>query len=200
MEVEVKLLKTWSSLFGIRIVGALKVKGVQFEPIDEDFTNKSPLLVLYNPVHKKIPQNPFSPEDPMERAVARFWTKFGDDKVMSSIWEAFIKGRKEEACAFAPAIEKLKLLEEELEGKQFFSGERIGIVDIAFGWLANLVPVLEEIHAIKMIAEERFSILHACMHEFSKVPVIADCWPPHEKLVSKFRAIRESLLEAPPHA
>ncbi|KAH8491467.1 hypothetical protein H0E87_023557 [Populus deltoides] len=225
MEKGVKLLKTWSSPFGIRIVWALKVKGVQFEPIDEDLINKSPLLLLYNPVHKKIPvlvndgkpvveslvileyieetwkQNPLFPEDPLERAAARFWAKFGDDKVMPSIWEAFIKGREEEECAFAPVFENLKFLEEELKGKQFFGGERIGIVDIAFGWLANLVPVFEEIHAVKMIDEERFPLLYAWMQEFSKAPVIADCWPPHEKLVNKFRAIRDqSLLAAAPNA
>uniref|UniRef100_A0A6N2LFW9 Uncharacterized protein n=1 Tax=Salix viminalis TaxID=40686 RepID=A0A6N2LFW9_SALVM len=66
-------------------------------------------------------------------------------------------------------LENLKLLEEELEGKQF-SG---GIVDIAFGWLANLL---------------------LRMHEFSKLPVIADCWPPHEKLVSKFLLVESELV------
>jgi len=87
-------------------------------------------------------------------------------------------------------------LEEELKGKQFFGGERIGIVDIAFGWLAHLVPVFEEIHALKMIDEERFPLLYAWMQEFSKAPVIADFWPPHEKLVNKFRAIRDQSLLA----
>ncbi|CAK7341753.1 unnamed protein product [Dovyalis caffra] len=225
MADEVKLLKTWSSLFGLRVVWALKIKGVQYESIDEDLTNKSPSLLLYNPVHKKIPvlvhdskpvvesliileyieetwkQNPLLPEHPKERAAARFWAKFGDDRVMPSIWEAFIKGREEEEhCAFAPAIENLKFLEEQLKGKQFFGGERIGLVDIALGWLANLIPVLEEIHAIKLMDRERFPLLFAWIQEFSKTPVIADCWPPHEKLVSKYRAIRESLLAAaPPH-
>ncbi|KAB5529669.1 hypothetical protein DKX38_019750 [Salix brachista] len=106
---------------------------------------------------------------------------------MPSIWEAS-KG------AFAPAIENLKLLEEELEGKQFSGGERIGIVDIAFGWLATLVPVLEEIHALTMIDEDRFPLLYAWMHELSKLPVIADCWPPHEELVSKFLLVESELV------
>lgn len=105
MAEEVKLLKTWSSPFGLRIVWALKLKGIHFDPIDEDLSNKSPLLLQYNPVYKKIPvlvhngkpiseslvileyvdetwkQNPLMPQDPYEKAMARFWAKFGDDKV-----------------------------------------------------------------------------------------------------------------------
>ncbi|CAI0556228.1 unnamed protein product [Linum tenue] len=52
---EVKLLKTWSSLFGLRVVWALKLKGIPYESVDEDLTNKSDLLLQYNPVHTKVP-------------------------------------------------------------------------------------------------------------------------------------------------
>lgn len=106
MAEEVKLFKSWSSPFGIRIVWALKLKRIQYDSVDEDLSNKSPLLLQYNPVHKKIPvlvhngkpiaeslvileyieetwkQYPLLPEDPQERAAARFWAKFGDDKVI----------------------------------------------------------------------------------------------------------------------
>ena len=55
MAEEVKLFRTWSSPFALRIVWALKIKGVEYETIFEDLSDKSPSLLQYNPAHKKIP-------------------------------------------------------------------------------------------------------------------------------------------------
>ena len=51
----VKVFRTWSSPFAFRVVWALQMKGVPFENIYEDLSEKSSLLLHYNPIHKKVP-------------------------------------------------------------------------------------------------------------------------------------------------
>ncbi|XP_031251784.1 glutathione transferase GST 23-like [Pistacia vera] len=104
-EESVKLFGNWASPSTLRVKWALKLKGIQFEYVEEDLSNKSPLLLRYNPVHQKVPvlvhngrplaeslliieyideiwkHNPLLPEDPYERAQARFWAKFFDEEM-----------------------------------------------------------------------------------------------------------------------
>ncbi|MFS7915544.1 putative glutathione transferase [Helianthus anomalus] len=102
---EVKLLGIWQSPFTFRVKLALSFKGVEYEYVEEDILNKSPMLLQYNPMYKKVPvlvhngkpivesliimeyideiwkDHPLLPEDPLEKARYRFWAKFVDDKV-----------------------------------------------------------------------------------------------------------------------
>ena len=102
----IKLHGVWASPFSCRVKWALQLKGIPYKYIEEDLMNKSKLLIEYNPIHKKIPvlvhghkpicesmiiieyldeiwphKHPLLPKDPCERAFARFWLKFAEDKV-----------------------------------------------------------------------------------------------------------------------
>ncbi|XP_058108052.1 glutathione S-transferase U7-like isoform X2 [Magnolia sinica] len=102
---EVMLLGKWASPFVRRVEWVLKLKGIQYDYVEEDLSNKSSLLLNYNPIWKKVPvlvhrgkpvvessvileyidetwkENPILPDDPFERAMASFWAKFAGEEV-----------------------------------------------------------------------------------------------------------------------
>jgi len=103
---ELKLLGGWFSPFALRVQIALNLKGVDYEFVEETLNPKSELLLKSNPVHKKIPvllhedkaicesaiiveyidevwSNVPSilPQNAYDRANARFWVAYIDDKV-----------------------------------------------------------------------------------------------------------------------
>ena len=104
---KVVVLDFWASPYAMRTKVALREKGVEFEVQEEDLWNKSELLLKSNPVHKKVPvllhnNKPIVeslniveyidetwnssapsilPSHPYDRALARFWSDFVDNKV-----------------------------------------------------------------------------------------------------------------------
>ena len=102
---DLKLLGLPLSPFVISVRMSLNMKGVSYEYVDEDLSNKSELLLKSNPVHKKVPVlihngkpiceslvilqyvdelfagRSILPTDPYERATARFWAAYAGDNV-----------------------------------------------------------------------------------------------------------------------
>ncbi|KAJ7955525.1 putative Glutathione s-transferase [Quillaja saponaria] len=214
---DVKLHGSWASAFNSRVIWALKFKGIPFEYIEEDLSNKSPQLVQYNPIHKKIPilvhdgkpicesmtiveyiddfwpENPLLPSDPHERALARFWVKFADQKG-DSIWSIFLTNGEEREKAIKDNMEIFKIVEDQCLGeKKFFGGDNINIVDIAFGGFAHWLGVIEEIVGLNLL-EENFPALHAWTKNFKEVPVIKENLPDRDKMLVFFKGRREAIL------
>jgi glutathione S-transferase len=102
-----KLLGLTVSPFVIRVRMALQLKGIGYEYVEQDLFIKGELLLMCNPVHKKVPVlihdgkpiceslaivqyvdevwaatgTSILPADPYERAHARFWAAYADSKV-----------------------------------------------------------------------------------------------------------------------
>ncbi|KAG6643314.1 glutathione S-transferase U8-like [Carya illinoinensis] len=206
MAEELSLLGMWASPFSCRVKIALKLKVVQYKYVEEDLFNKSPLLLKYNPIDKKVPVlvhngnplleslvileyidetwqgYPIFPKDPYERAVARFWAKFIDDKLLPAIRRACWGEEKGREKAVEEATELLQLLEMELKEKRFFGGETIGLVDIVADTLSLWLTSFEEGSGVELMTREKFPKLSKWSHEFASTSAVKENLPPKDEL------------------
>ncbi|CAA0806671.1 Glutathione S-transferase U7 [Striga hermonthica] len=215
-----KLVGFWASIYAQRVKWALKLKGIEYQYIEEDIFNKSPLLHQLNPVYGKVPvlvlhdgkslpespiileyidetctDHPLLPRDPYERARARFWGRFVDEKVVESTWLALCSEGENQEKAVKVAIEALGKMEEELNGKIFFGGDTIGFLDLIMAFVSYVLPVWEDIASVKILDPVKFPGLTAWMGNFINHPVIkGDYLPPRAAVFDYFRGRREQLI------
>ncbi|KAI7749984.1 hypothetical protein M8C21_021202 [Ambrosia artemisiifolia] len=211
MAEEVKLHSFRGSPYGCRVEIALNIKGIKYDFIQEDLNNKSPDLLKYNPVYKKIPVlvhngNPISesvviveyiddawkgapimPVDAYEKARARFWAKFIDEKFIPAIFKAFVSHGEEQDIL--EANEQLQFLENELKvkGNKFFGGDNINLVDICAGYIAFWAGAAEEALGIEVVTRDKFPKLTEWCHNYTNCQVVKDNLPPRESLVAYYK-------------
>lgn len=211
---DLKLLGAWPSPFVIRVKLALSFKGLSFENVEEDLSNKSELLVSSNPVHKKVPvllhngkpiceslvivqyideafagTGPsFLSSDPHERAVARFWAAYVDDKLVAP-WVQTFRGKTEEDKSegfkqMLAAVETLEgALRESSKGKAYFGGGSVGLVDIMLGSLLSWLNATEVLTGTKIFDTLKTPLLAAWVERFRELDGAKAALPDNEKMV-----------------
>ncbi|XP_059305481.1 probable glutathione S-transferase [Lycium ferocissimum] len=208
---DVKLLGLWYSPFSHRVEWALKIKGVKYEFTEEDLQNKSPLLLESNPVHQKVPvlihngksicesmviveyideafEGPsILPKDPYDRAIARFWAKFLEDKV-PAVGKTFFRKGEEQEKSKEEALEVLKILDNELKGKKFFVGDKFGFADIAANFVGLWLGAFEEASGVVLVTRETFPNFCAWRDEYINCSENKEYLPPKDELIAHFKA------------
>ncbi|XP_076914359.1 putative glutathione S-transferase [Bidens hawaiensis] len=211
MADEVKLYGVNGSPFVCRVKIALNIKKIDYKYVVEDLSNKSADLLKYNPVHKKVPvfvhngnsvseslviveyiDNawkgvPILPQDAYERAHARFWAKFIDDKCTPALFQAI--GSHGEKQDVAEANEQLQFLENELhvKGKKFFGGDKISLVDIAATFIAYWVGAAEEALGIEVVSKDKFPKIKEWGGNYINNQVVKGGLPARDFLYSFFK-------------
>ncbi|KAL1808304.1 hypothetical protein ACET3Z_025294 [Daucus carota] len=193
----VQVLGTTFSPFVNRVRISLNLKSVNFELIEENLAAKSDLLLKSNPVHKKVPvlihdgkciseslviveyiDEKWSgddgvsilPSDPYDRAVARFWAAYFDDKVVPVLFKLSFGPESERVALIEQLAEGLVPLEEAFmtcsKGKSYFGGDNIGYTDIALGSFIGWIKAIEKMSGIKVLAEAKTPCLVGWVNKF----------------------------------
>ncbi|KAF4401616.1 hypothetical protein G4B88_001810 [Cannabis sativa] len=210
MGEEVKLYGARGSPFSDRVNIALKLKGVEYKYFEENYlNNKSTSLLKYNPIHKKVPTfvhnekpiaeslvifeyidetwktHPILPQHPYERAQARFWSYFIDDKIVPTTLKV-VKAKEERKNTLEELSEYLEMLEKELKDK-YVGGEGIGMVDIAGNFIAQWIPTTKELVGVDILTEAKFPKLYQWSWDFATHPAIKEVSPSKEEIIAIFK-------------
>ncbi|XP_062200172.1 probable glutathione S-transferase GSTU6 [Phragmites australis] len=220
---DLKLLGMWSSPYVLRVQLALSLKGLTYECVEEDLKNKSELLLKSNPVHKKVPvllhngrpvcessvivqyiDEAFAatgpsllPADPYERAVARFWAAYIDDKLLAA-WTKASMGKTEEEMAEGKKLSDVAVetLEGALKGKPFFGGDSVGYLDVMLGGLLGWVRAAEELQGIKHFDPAKTPLLAAWAERFGALDAVQAVTPDVNRLVEFGKVMKARLAAA----
>ncbi|PHT37607.1 putative glutathione S-transferase [Capsicum baccatum] len=217
---QVKLLGFWYSPFTHRVEWALKMKGVEYEYIEEDRHNKSSLLLESNPIHKKTPvlihngkpicesmfiveyidetfKGPsILPKDPYDRALAHFWAKFLEDKSTVAI-DILLHLGEEQEKAKEQVYEMLKVLDNELKDKNFFVAENFGFADIAANLMGFWLGIFLEVSGVTdLVTSEKVPNFCAWRDEYVNCSQVKDYLPPRKDELLVYFQLARARIEA----
>ncbi|KAL2510194.1 Glutathione S-transferase U17 [Forsythia ovata] len=213
----VQLLGESPSPYVNRVQIALNLKSIEFEFIQENPYDKSERLLKVNPVQKKIPVlihdgkpicesliiveyiddawnngPPILPSDPHDRALARFWAAYIDNKWFPLYRELRAASTEEARKELIERIfEGLVLLEEAFvkcsKGKPFFGGDNIGYLDIALGCYMGWVKATEVSIGVKFLDEFKTPGLAEWADKFCSLNDFKEVVPETQKLVEIYK-------------
>lgn len=220
----VKVHGMWASPYVLRPLLALKIKGIQYEYIEEDLQNKSELLIKYNPVHKKVPVlvhngQPITeslvileyidetwtdpphllPKDPYLRAKHRFWAAY-----WQPVFDMMLIILKTEGEAQMKVVkelqEKLDIAEEGLReiypnGAPSFQDGNPGYLDIVFCSFFGAHIAMDEFFGTTLLSSERYPLLASWIMALTQVPAVKELSHPTPKVAALLKSIRQKALQ-----
>ncbi|KMT10832.1 hypothetical protein BVRB_5g114860 [Beta vulgaris subsp. vulgaris] len=222
-ESSIKLYGMWASPFVLRPKLALKIKGIEYEYIEEDLANKSELLLQYNPLYKQVPvfvhnglpivesfviveyidetwTDPphLLPKDPYLRAKHRFWVAYFE-QVLLFLGKTLTEGKANEE-QLNEYLKKLDVAEELLTKEMFLNGApsfqdmKLGYLDIVFYSCFDMSDVLEDCFGIKLLTSERYPLLTSWLNALREVPEVKELTPPKPKMLQHLQVVLQKYL------
>ena len=115
---------------------------------------------------------------------------------MSPTFFDFFRGvGEEQEKATKEAKQLLKIIEDHgLGEKKFFGGSKIGLADLAFGWLSAWLEVMEEAVGVKLMEANSFPCLEAWTKSFKEESMIKENLPDRDEMLTYFKSLREKFI------
>lgn len=104
---------------------------------------------------------------------------------------------EEQVKATKEAKEVMRLIEEYalLGGENKYSrGDRIGLIDIVFGWYAGWLPSFEEANGVKLLDPDSFPKLRSWIENFKEDAVIRENLPNRDEMLPYLKRMREKFI------
>ncbi|MED6132186.1 hypothetical protein PIB30_016825 [Stylosanthes scabra] len=153
-------------------------------------------MVIVEYIDELWPQNPLLPRDPYQRAQARFWVAYAEQMVPVIPALVISSNAKEKEKAVEKAWEHIKVREDRClaDKRKFFGGDKLNIVDIAFGSLFMFLITIEDLKQVKILVAEKFPLLHSWLDNFKNAQIIKENYPDREKILATIKPIFERRL------
>ncbi|MQM16405.1 hypothetical protein Taro_049363 [Colocasia esculenta] len=217
-EEELKLYGLWASPLCMTVEVALKLKGVNYEYIQEDFANKSEDLLRHNPMHRKVPvlvhkgkplaetliiaqyidatweEPPLLPEDPYERAMVCFWVDFLYSKLLPVSRTIFLSEGEKREKAIEEMAELIRRMSKELSDRVPLPNDKgLGLLDIAMGTSYFWLRALGEIAGVELVSEEKAPFMYSSLVKLESHAVAKEVLPERGTLVEHALSVREKM-------
>ncbi|ERM94460.1 hypothetical protein AMTR_s00010p00260280 [Amborella trichopoda] len=189
---------------------------LNYEYIEEDLSNKSPLLLQLNTTHKSVPVLVHNGKAIAESLIIleyihETWTKNAPllpenaykEALVTETFRAIVwNSGKEQDMAVLAFTENLKLFEngvrKEFERENpFFNEESPGLLGFLVGSLSCWIKLLEEIFEERLVETEKTPHFCSWLCALNKVGVVKESSFEHGKLLAYAKALREKIFGTP---
>ena len=117
-------------------------------------------------------------------------------QIVPCIISTLSKLGEEQKKAVEELQESLCIIAGALEGKKFFGGETIGLVDLALGWVPHWLLIVNQVTGATMALDGKLEVLKAWFEEFLAVGELKGKLPPHDKLLEVVKKFRADMIAA----
>lgn len=118
-------------------------------------------------------------------------------QISDTMKKAFIAAKDVEEGAFDEFLEKLEVMEEGMTdffpgGKTKICADNLGLLDIIIVCSLGTYKAAEEVLGMKILDPEKNPFVYSWVTTLLELPLVKETLPPHDKVVSRLKFIKQN--------